>query len=813
MGITRPTGEQLRFRSQFTGDHVLDTYLEASEKGNRQLSDLLDDLFDSSGVFRAANFEFRFDEATDKIQFRVGNFANSTTGWTDLTTFFKITGTFNSSTTYNNFDLITLSTKDIYIVHGLSSGTTFADEAAVIASSNTDKLVDVSEARDWAKKTDGIVSSTDYSAKAWAIGGTGVTNSATGGAAKEWATKTSGTVDGTNFSAKYWATHTDVVNVSTNIASVTSVASAISNVNTVSTNISNVNTTASSIANVNTVAAELGAGQDVTVVAASITNVGTVASDISNVNTAAGSIANVNTVAGSITNVNTVGGSIANVNTTATNIADVNTVATEINNNNLQTVAADIQAVIDVANDLNEATSEIDVVANNIANVNTVGTNISNVNTVAGISADVTTAATNVVAFNNTYLGAQSSAPTLDPDGSALDVGDLYFDTTSNTMKVYSSSGWTNAGSSVNGTAERQEYIATSGQTNFSATYDVGFVDVYLNGIKLVPTTDFTATDGATVILTTGAVAGNNISIIAYGAFNVADVYTQAQSDARYAQIANVYNKTDSDARYTQKSNNLSDLDSAATALTNLGLTATAAELNTLDGITATTTELNYVDGVTSNIQTQIDNIDALPSQTGNNGLFLTTDGSTASWAEAGGGAWTFINSTTVSGAVSSIDITSGIDSTYDMYVLQLVKIAPVNTGSGNTFRMATSSDGGSTFDATGYSYSAGSVTDAITSFGFQSSASNTYIRLTDTGSGATSGESLSGFIYLVKPSDAANFYCFWDLAGLGYPSSQFQRHIGGAQRETAADVNAIRIYHANNIDGGTIRLYGIKNS
>ena len=57
----------------------------------------------------------------------------------------------------------------------------------------------------------------------------------------------------------------------------------------------------------------------------------------------------------------------------------------------------------------------------------------------------------------------------------------------------------------------------------------------------------------------------------------------------------------------------------AAGALTNLGLTATAAELNVLDGITATTAELNkldgvtattaelnYVDGVTSNIQTQL---------------------------------------------------------------------------------------------------------------------------------------------------------------------------------------------------------------
>lgn len=40
--------------------------------------------------------------------------------------------------------------------------------------------------------------------------------------------------------------------------------------------------------------------------------------------------------------------------------------------------------------------------------------------------------------------------------------------------------------------------------------------------------------------------------------------------------------------------------------LTDLGITATAAELNKMDGVTATTVELNYIDGVTSNIQTQL---------------------------------------------------------------------------------------------------------------------------------------------------------------------------------------------------------------
>lgn len=47
--------------------------------------------------------------------------------------------------------------------------------------------------------------------------------------------------------------------------------------------------------------------------------------------------------------------------------------------------------------------------------------------------------------------------------------------------------------------------------------------------------------------------------------------------------------------------------DTAVQNLSDLGITASASELNTLDGITATVTELNYTDGVTSNIQTQLD--------------------------------------------------------------------------------------------------------------------------------------------------------------------------------------------------------------
>ena len=46
-----------------------------------------------------------------------------------------------------------------------------------------------------------------------------------------------------------------------------------------------------------------------------------------------------------------------------------------------------------------------------------------------------------------------------------------------------------------------------------------------------------------------------------------------------------------------------------ATSLADLGVTATADEVNVLDGITATTVELNYMDGVTSNVQTQLNTL------------------------------------------------------------------------------------------------------------------------------------------------------------------------------------------------------------
>ena len=58
------------------------------------------------------------------------------------------------------------------------------------------------------------------------------------------------------------------------------------------------------------------------------------------------------------------------------------------------------------------------------------------------------------------------------------------------------------------------------------------------------------------------------------------------------------------------------DVRATVSSLSDLSVTATAAELNIMDGVTATAAELNYVDGVTSAIQTQIDTKAAIASPT-----------------------------------------------------------------------------------------------------------------------------------------------------------------------------------------------------
>jgi hypothetical protein len=283
------------------------------------------------------------------------------------------------------------------------------------------------------------------------------------------------------------------------------------------TNVTNVDTNS---ANVNLVAGQISPTNNVSAVSAVATEIGTLGAlgtEITNLNNIRTDISGVNTISADVTAVNNIAPAVTAVNNNSANINAVN------------------------ANSVN-----INAVKTNEANINAVNANSANINTVVGLDTEITalgasgtvasinTVATNINSVNsfaNTYLGASATAPTLDPDGSALDLGDLYFDTASDTMKVYGSAGWTAAGSSVNGTASRFKYTTTSSQTTFTGTddnsatlaYDAGFLDVYLNGIRLVNGTDFTASTGNSIVLTTGANLNDILEIVAFGTFALAN--------------------------------------------------------------------------------------------------------------------------------------------------------------------------------------------------------------------------------------------------------------------------------------------------
>lgn len=89
----------------------------------------------------------------------------------------------------------------------------------------------------------------------------------------------------------------------------------------------------------------------------------------------------------------------------------------------------------------NAATSESNA-ATSESNASTYASNASTAQTAAEAARDAALAAADN--FDDTYLGAKASDPSLDNDGDPLNAGDLYFNTTSSVLKYYDGSTWNN---------------------------------------------------------------------------------------------------------------------------------------------------------------------------------------------------------------------------------------------------------------------------------------------------------------------------------------------------------------------------------
>jgi hypothetical protein len=151
-----------------------------------------------------------------------------------------------------------------------------------------------------------------------------------------------------------------------------------------------------------------------------------------------------------------------------------------------------------------------------------------------------TSAATTYDNFDDRYLGAKSTPPTLDNDGNALITGALYWNSVSNEMFAWTGSAW----GSISSTAAifRFRYTAAGGETSESGPDDNGVTlsylpgkeQVYLNGVLLVRAQDYTASNGTSIsALSPALVSGDVLEIITFTAFDLATAISNTILDAK----------------------------------------------------------------------------------------------------------------------------------------------------------------------------------------------------------------------------------------------------------------------------------------
>ena len=154
-------------------------------------------------------------------------------------------------------------------------------------------------------------------------------------------------------------------------------------------------------------------------IASSVVTVGGIAS---NVTAVANNTSNINAVQANATNINAVQANASNINAAVSNASNINAVVS--NATNINTVAGNNSNITTVANN----TSNINSAVSNQSNINAAVSNATNINTVSGSIADVNR-------YANEYQ-ISSSAP------GSPSAGDLWFDTSTNTLKNYNGSAW-----------------------------------------------------------------------------------------------------------------------------------------------------------------------------------------------------------------------------------------------------------------------------------------------------------------------------------------------------------------------------------
>lgn len=403
-----------------------------------------------------------------------------------------------------------------------ASATAAANSATAASASQTAAATSATNAANSATAAAGSASTASTQATTATTQATNAANSATAAAGSQSAAATSAT----NAAASATAAAGSATTATTQATTATNQATAAANSATAASN--------SATAAAGSASTASGAATTATTQATAASTSATAAS------TSASNAANSASQAATSASNAAASASSASSSASSANTSAVNAATSATNASNSATAAGNSAAA---------ASTSATNAANSATTATTQATNASNSATAAAGSASSAAASAAAAAasldnFDDRYLGPKTSNPTVDNDGNPLVTGALYYRTTAPIgMKVWDGSQWLEASAAQQASLVTYEYVATAGQTTFSGadangvtlSYTVGNALVSVNGVRLRPGDDFTATNGTSVVLVAAAAAGDEVLIDAFRTFDVANTYTQAQVNALLA--------------------------------------------------------------------------------------------------------------------------------------------------------------------------------------------------------------------------------------------------------------------------------------
>jgi len=177
--------------------------------------------------------------------------------------------------------------------------------------------------------------------------------------------------------------------------------------------------------------------------------------------------------------------------------------------------------------------------------------------------------------------------------------------------------------------------------------------------------------------------------------------------------------------------------------------------------------------------------------------------------AAAGGGSWNFIGTALASNS-ATVTVT-GLNSTYDTFVIAISDMVPATDAANLNFRLGDASG----IDTTSgdYRYHSGVVVDNSTVYAATSSTSDSEIRIGG-GIGNATGEGIGAMLYLTQPGDATTFP---KLIGHWTSISGEPRTRGGTvhgHRTAVITVDRVQVLmHTGNITSGRMTVWGIAHA